>query len=286
MRRTVGGLARRYAVAWGYLVALGATSLVYAVLPDGDRAAVLRWTSTNVHNLHADPVGCLITSAFIPSGSAAAWPALIALALFGACRVLGNWRTAVVCGVGHVIGTLVSEGIVGYRVTHGGLPVSARYITDVGPSYVVTAAIAVALLYGGWVARAAAALDLAVLVFVGDIFGGLTSLQVAAVGHATAIVTGALAGGLALWQRRCAPAVRMASTPAATARDQAARVRAAPDQAAPDQAAPDQAAPDQAARDQAAPAAAGLRDSRDPRAPGGPDEPRDPDQAAQPRPMA
>ena len=31
-------------------------------------------------------------------------------------------------------------------------------------------------------------LDLALLVFVGDIFSGLTTLQVAAVGHVTAIV--------------------------------------------------------------------------------------------------
>jgi membrane associated rhomboid family serine protease len=31
-------------------------------------------------------------------------------------------------------------------------------------------------------------LDLALLVFVGDIFSGLTALQVAAVGHVTAIV--------------------------------------------------------------------------------------------------
>lgn len=37
-------------------------------------------------------------------------------------EVLGNWRTAVVCAAGHVVGTLVSEGIVGYRVSHGALP--------------------------------------------------------------------------------------------------------------------------------------------------------------------
>jgi hypothetical protein len=211
MRSTVGRLARRYAVAWGYLVAVSVTSLVYAALPAGDRAAVLRWASTNVHNLHTNPVGCLITSAFIPSGSAVAWPALIALALFGACRVLGNWRTAVVCAAGHVIGTLVSEGIVGYRVTHGTLPGADRFITDVGPSYVVMAAIAVALLYGGRIARAAAALDLAVLVFMGDIFGGLTSLNVAAAGHLTAVVTGAAAGSVAVWQRRRAQAARAAA---------------------------------------------------------------------------
>jgi membrane associated rhomboid family serine protease len=60
----------------------------------------------------------------------------------------------------------------------------------------------VALLYGSWLARAAAALDLALLVFVGDIFGGLSNLDVSAVGHVTAAVVGAVGGGLLIWQRR------------------------------------------------------------------------------------
>jgi len=38
--------------------------------------------------------------------------------------VLGNWRTAVACTVAHVIGTLVSEGVVAYRVAHDLLPPS------------------------------------------------------------------------------------------------------------------------------------------------------------------
>ncbi|HEX3490332.1 MAG TPA: rhomboid-like protein [Streptosporangiaceae bacterium] len=195
-------LVAPYAVAWAYLAGVTGCGVAYLLLPRADQAAVLRFASTNVHNLHTDPVGCLITSAFFPSGSVGAWPLLIALALFGACHVLGNWRTAAVCAAGHVIGTLVSEGIVGYRVSHGALPPADRYIIDVGPSYVVVAAIAVAVLYGGGLARAAALLDLAILTFAGDIFSGLGQLQVAAVGHATAIATGVIAGSLAVWQRR------------------------------------------------------------------------------------
>jgi len=203
MRRPAArNLLTRYATAWSYLIAVSAAEIAYAALPDRDQAALLAWASTNVHNLHHHPVGSMIVSAFFPSSSAAAWPALIALALFGANRVLGNWRTAAVCAAAHVIGTLVSEGILEYRVTHGSLPVTARYITDVGPSYVVVSAIAVALLYGGWAARGAAALDLALLAFVGDIFSGLSRLEVAAVGHVTAIVVGATLGGLAARQRR------------------------------------------------------------------------------------
>jgi hypothetical protein len=201
-RPAVRALVTRYAVAWAYLAGVTVAGLTYLLLPGAGQAAVMRWASTNVHNLHRDPVGCLVASAFLPSGSIGAWPLLIALALFGANRVLGNWRTIVVCGAGHVIGTLVSEGIVAYRVSHGALPPGDRFIIDVGPSYVVVAAVAVAILYGGWLARAAALLDLAVLTFAGGIFSGLFQLQVAAVGHTTAIATGAIAGSLAVWPRR------------------------------------------------------------------------------------
>ena len=82
-----------------------------------------------------------------------------------------------------------------------------------GPSYVVVAAITVALLYGSRWARLAAAADLAILVFIGQIFAGLSTLQVAAVGHATALVAGAAArwpAGLAAAARPAPPAGRPA----------------------------------------------------------------------------
>lgn len=201
----IRALLARYAVAWVYLGGFLLTGLVYAALPGPDRQAMLWWASTDVVNLHHHPAGCLALSAFVTNDSWYAWPLLIALALFGANQALGNWRTAVVLAAGHVIGTLVSEGIVAYRVRSGLLPASADRILDVGPSYVVVAAIMVALLYGAWWARLAAAADLVILVFVGQIFAGLSTLQVAAVGHATALVTGAVAGGLLAWQRRRAP---------------------------------------------------------------------------------
>ena len=151
---------------------------------------------------HQHPAGSLVASAFVTQAFATVWPALIALAMFGASRVLGNWRTALVCAAGQVTGTLVSEAIAGYRVSRGLLPAAGRYIIDVGPSYVVVSAIVVALLYGSWLARAAAALDLALLVVVGNIFGGLSHLDVAAVGHVTAMSVAAVGGSLLVWQLR------------------------------------------------------------------------------------
>ncbi len=104
-----------------------------------------------------------------------------------------------------MIGTLVSEGIVDYRAQHRLLPAADDRILDVGPSYVVVSAITVALLYGSRWARAAAAADLAILVFIGRIFSGLSTLQVAAVGHTTAIVVAAVLGSLLGWQQRRHP---------------------------------------------------------------------------------
>jgi len=191
-----------YAVAWGYLVLFLIAELICAWLPPHDQAAFVSWASTSVHNLQYDPVGSLVVSAFVTQGFEAAWPVLIALAMFGANRVLGNWRTVAVCAAGQVIGTLVSEGIVAYRVSQGLLPGADRNLIDVGPSYVVVSAIAVAVLYGSWPARAAAALDLALLVGVGNIFGGLSTLNVTAVGHATALAVGVAGGSALAWERR------------------------------------------------------------------------------------
>jgi hypothetical protein len=202
-----------------------------------------------VHNLQHDPVGCMVVSAFFPDGSARAWPALIALAMFGANRALGNWRTVTVCAAGHVIGTLVSEGILDYRVLHGTLPATSRFIIDVGPSYVVVAAIGAAVLYGGRAARAAALLDFALLAFVGDIFAGLSHLDVAAVGHLTALTAGAAAATLLMARGRR----QRQATPGQAALSQAALSQAALSQAALSHAALSQAALSQAALSQAAP---------------------------------
>jgi hypothetical protein len=208
-----------YAVAWAYLVVFVVAEAVYALMSPQALAGFTQWASTNVHNLGHDPIGSLVVSAFVTQDFAIAWPALIALAVFGANKALGNWRTVVVGASGQVIGTLVSEGIVGYRVSRGLLPDSARYIVDVGPSYVVVAAAVVALLYGSWLWRAAAAVDLTLMIGVGDIFGGLSHLNVPAVGHLTAMTVGAIGGGALIWQRERASQQRaLGEDPAAGAR--------------------------------------------------------------------
>jgi hypothetical protein len=192
---------RRYAFAWAYLGGFAAVEVGYILLGPRDRASLVAWASTNVANLEHEPVGPLLLSAFVTPGYLLAWLALIALAVFPANRALGSAMAALVCLAGHVMGTLVSEGIVAYRVDAGQLAVTSRYLTDVGPSYLVVSAIVIALACGTRVGRALAAADFALLVFGGHIFSGLSHLEVAAVGHLTAALTAAAATALILARR-------------------------------------------------------------------------------------
>jgi hypothetical protein len=194
-------LLRRYGFAVAYLAGVVAAGLAYTRLDPDAQARLIAWASTNVANLEHEPAGPLLVSAFVTPGFFAAWPVLIGLAVFGANRALGNARTALVCLAGHVIGSLVSEGILAYRIDAGQLSAANRHITDVGPSYVVLSAVVIALACGGWLARLLAAVDLVVLVFPGQIFGGLSQLDVPAVGHLTAALTAAAATALILFRR-------------------------------------------------------------------------------------
>ena len=191
-------LLRRYGFAVAYLAGFVAAELAYILLDPDAQARLVAWASTNVANLEHEPIGPLLVSAFVAPGFFVAWPVLIGPAVFGANRALGNARTALVCLAGHVIGSLVSEGILAYRIDAGQLSAANRHISDVGPSYVVLSAIVIALICGGWLVRTLAAVDLAVLVFPGQVFGGLSQLDVAAVGHLTAALTAAVATVLIL----------------------------------------------------------------------------------------
>jgi len=201
---TVRVLLHRYGFALAYLGCFAAVELAYTLLDPAAQARLIAWASTNVANLEHEPVGPLLASAFVTPGYFGAWPVLIALALFGANRALGNVRTALVCLAGHVIGSLVSEGIVAYRIHVGQLPVADRHLFDVGPSYLVLSAIVIALTCGTRLARTLAAAGLVVLVFPGQIFAGLSQLDVTAVGHLTAMLAAAVATVLVTsrWPRR------------------------------------------------------------------------------------
>ncbi|WP_433467796.1 rhomboid-like protein [Spirillospora sp. CA-128828] len=187
------------------LTFLGLFAAMWAVqvliLPPGGRHAVIAWASTNLANLAVNPVGTMIASAFVAEGSQGVLLVAAAIGLFPITRRFGNLRAVVLVAASHVLGTLVSQGIALVRLEAGLLSDSIRTIPDVGPSYVLCAALVAAFLYGrGRVRRLLALAGWCALVPV--LLDGLFTLEIAAVGHLVAMLTGALVGGLLLLLER------------------------------------------------------------------------------------
>lgn len=220
-----GGRPRGFPGGWAALCFLGcfvAGQGMFLLLGPDRQASFLAFASTNVANLTHEPVGCLAASAFVTGGdvlSTLTWLPLIAIALAGAVRAVGTWRTVAVAAAGHVVGTLVSEGALSWRIWTGARPDGFRYLTDVGPSYVVVSALTLAILAlpwsrrdrGAWTWRSLTVAAMLVLIFPGQIFSGLFRLDVAAVGHVTAIAVALLAAPLV--RRRALSPPRAANLP-------------------------------------------------------------------------
>jgi hypothetical protein len=202
----VSRFLRRFAVPVLFVAGLCAVSSVYAfALTPAARRSLVAATATNLANLHSDPLGTLLASAFVSESGPWAWPAFAAAGLFPLVHRFGNLRVLTLVATAHVVGTLVSEGVLAWRIAAGAAPPSLRLIDDVGPSYVITAALLATILYGAvlrW--RVVAAFCLAAL--APYIFTGLRSLDVAAVGHVVALTTGAAAGHVLLRRSAETPA--------------------------------------------------------------------------------
>ncbi len=197
----------RLGLAVGYAAGLALAAIVLHAQPVPVRRHWLDWASTNLANATDHPLGALVVSAFLTDGDIQWWVPLSLVALGSVGAAFGAWRTAVIVGAAHVLGTLVSEGIVAYRIGTGALPDSYRHLLDVGPSYVVVGALVAGVGYARWPGRVLCAVGFAGL--APSLFGGLDRLEVSAVGHVCAIVTGlAVGGAFALARRRSDPAVR------------------------------------------------------------------------------
>jgi hypothetical protein len=131
--------------ALGFVVALLTGQVVQHVAPQ----TADHWTSissTSVHNLLHKPVFAMVTSViWVVDGSVALWLVPGAAALIVAQMTVGWKRTLAVVFGAHVVATLITEGGVLLLVTLHHLPTSDLDIIDVGPSYVVVAALTYAL---------------------------------------------------------------------------------------------------------------------------------------------
>jgi len=184
--------ARRVPVTVVFVVALALAEIGYALLARPDALRLAAWASTNVARLRTEPVGPMLVSAFVVEEHPLAW-LIVGGAAFAIVEWrLGWWRALAAALAAHVLGTLVSEGVVWWRVRDRALPASALHQLDVGVSYVVVGVLAVAAVVAPRVAQI-----VAVVLLVGlspALLDGITTLYVDAVGHLTAVVTGVASG--------------------------------------------------------------------------------------------
>ena len=208
--RVAADAARRVPVTGVFVALLALAEIVYATLTHPAAQRFAEWASTNVDRLRAEPLGPMIVSAFVVQEDPLPWLVVGGVAFAIVEWRLGWWRALVTALAAHVIGTLVSEGIVWWRVHHGALPASALRQLDVGTSYVVAGLLAAVVAVGPRIARIVAAVLLPAL--SPALLEGITGLEVAAVGHLTSVVVG-LASGLLLQVRARSSEPRMTPQP-------------------------------------------------------------------------
>lgn len=132
--------------AFWYVLSLMAAAVVEDRISTSRLWWLMDWCSTNLVNIRPSghPVEAFVASAFIPQESAGVWP-FFALSLFSVVAVLGARRTVLLLGGVHVGVSLVTEGLVWWRIHQGTLPWSDERMWDTGPSYLVVTALTVAI---------------------------------------------------------------------------------------------------------------------------------------------
>ncbi len=184
---------RRNRFALSYLVVLLGTSL-FSQLADPDLVHRLQaFSSTDGHNLMHRPLLALLLSGMWVAGPV--WmPYLWAFALTVAPleRRVGPWRAFAVFAIGHVVATLVSQGVVAVMVATGQLGPDALGDLDIGVSYGVLVCLGA---YAGLLRPRGRvfALAAAVALIAHQIMDG--SDLVTEIGHPTALLV-----GIALWR--------------------------------------------------------------------------------------
>jgi hypothetical protein len=135
----------RNPASW-YAVALAVAGVVEDTISTDHLRRLMDWCSTNLVNLRPSghPAEAFVASAFVPQESAGVWP-FFALSLFSVVTVLGARKTVLLLGGVHIGVSVVTEGLVWWRIHHGSLPGSEAHTWDTGPSYLVVTALTIAI---------------------------------------------------------------------------------------------------------------------------------------------
>jgi hypothetical protein len=185
---------RRVPVTVGFVALLAAAEIGYALLARPDATRLAAWASTNVDRLRTEPIGPMVVSAFVVEDHPFAWLVIAAVAFALVEWRVGWWRALAPAVAAHVVGTLVSEGIVWWRVDDHALPTSELYQLDIGASYVVVGVLAVAVVVAP---RAGQIVAAGLLVALSpSLLDGTSTLAVPAVGHLTAAAVGFASGAV------------------------------------------------------------------------------------------
>ncbi|WP_040809911.1 rhomboid-like protein [Nocardia concava] len=100
--------------------------------------------STNLRNMQKDPIQVLVASAFWTDGGFPWGDILILITLMAlAERWLGSLRWILVVAIGHVGATLITVLGIAHKIDKQLIPTRVAFASDVGPSYGISAMLAV-----------------------------------------------------------------------------------------------------------------------------------------------
>jgi hypothetical protein len=218
---------RRIPVAAGYAVSLLLCNILMAVVSPAAQTSIANAASTNIAHLATEPLFVLPTSAFIDTDTSWLWFPLSIILIGGLERRFGSRRAFLIVFGAHVVATLISEGVLLAQVAWHIAPRSSISILDVGPSYVILAALAGCLAVGSRSLRIVAFITGALI--VPGLLVRLPELDMSSVGHLFSLLCGAgftlgatRFAGWASWTRR--EAAHLASSAGSMAADAAAPV--------------------------------------------------------------
>lgn len=199
------GPAGPWALGLGYAAALLLTDTLTRALSDDGGAAARAWLSTNLDTLTGQPahaVAALLGSAFVAEESVGWWALFGVAGLVVSGRRFGALRAGALALGTHLLATAASEGLLAARIAAGAAPASDQGLLDVGPSYLVVAALVAGVGFGRRWERLAPAAAFALV--APYLFGGLADLQVAPVGHAASVLLALGLGALLVRRGRAA----------------------------------------------------------------------------------
>jgi hypothetical protein len=192
----------RAGVAIGFAGTLALAGYLVNAQAPAVRASWLAWASTSLANLADHPTSALVASAFVGPEHPGTWCALALVGLITISWTLGAWRAALLVITAHVLGTYVSEGVLAVQIHTGAVAASQFWLTDVGPSYIVVAALVAGVGYGRWPGRLLCLVGFALV--APGLFTDLGRLEVAAVGHLCSVIVALVMGWLLRRDRRFA----------------------------------------------------------------------------------